>query len=82
VAILPQADREGAFRAAERLRQSLESTGLVMPDGRALPRVTLSAGGAEARDDESAADLIRRADQIMYAAKRAGRNRIYTDQQR
>jgi len=80
VAILPQTDRHGALQAAERLRQALEFTGMVMPDGRALPRVTLSAGIAEARPSDTAAGLLKRADQAMYEAKRAGRNRIFTDE--
>ncbi|MEO0602720.1 MAG: GGDEF domain-containing protein [Myxococcota bacterium] len=80
VAVLPMADREGAFRAAERLRTALEYTGLVMPDGRELPRVTLSAGVAEARPGDSPAALLKRADQAMYEAKRSGRNRIVVDQ--
>jgi len=82
LAILPQTDRFGAFAAAERLRQSLEFTGMVLPDGRSRPRVTLSAGIAQARADDNAVELLRRADLGMYDAKRSGRNRIYTDEGR
>ncbi len=81
VAVLPQTDRQGAWQAAERLRQALEFTGFVMPDGRSLPRVTISAGVAEARAGDTATELLRRADQAMYAAKRAGRNRVFTDEE-
>jgi PleD family two-component response regulator len=37
---------------------------------------TFSAGVVQVREGELAADAIARADQIMYAAKRAGRDRI------
>ncbi len=42
--------------------------------------VTVSLGVAEARADESAESLIRRADAAMYEAKAAGRNRVCTEQ--
>ena len=41
--------------------------------------VTVSLGVAEARAGEGAESLIRRADQAMYAAKAAGRNRVCTE---
>lgn len=41
--------------------------------------VTVSLGVAVARDDESAEALISRADQAMYEAKAAGRNRVRTE---
>lgn len=39
-----------------------------------LGRVTVSIGAASARRGEAAGDLIERADNCLYAAKRAGRN--------
>jgi diguanylate cyclase (GGDEF)-like protein len=41
--------------------------------------VTVSLGVAEARADEGAESLIRRADKAMYEAKTAGRNRVCTE---
>ena len=41
--------------------------------------VTVSLGVAEARPDDSAESLIKRADQAMYEAKAAGRNRVRTE---
>jgi diguanylate cyclase (GGDEF)-like protein len=41
-----------------------------------LPVVTASFGVAALRGDETAEDLVARADAAMYWAKAAGRNRV------
>ena len=41
--------------------------------------VTASIGAAQARDGDSVASLIARADQAMYAAKRAGGDRVMAE---
>jgi diguanylate cyclase len=41
--------------------------------------VTLSAGVAEARPGESWAELLMRADTLLYRAKAAGRNCVFGD---
>jgi two-component system, cell cycle response regulator len=67
--LLPDADPNAAEHAAERLREAVA----------ALPppaRVTTSVGWATLADDESPDELVRRADDALYAAKAAGRNRV------
>ncbi|MGM0905753.1 MAG: GGDEF domain-containing protein [Pseudomonadota bacterium] len=44
-----------------------------------LPILTLSMGAARIRDNEAAADAIRRADRQLYQAKRAGRNCVFVE---
>jgi diguanylate cyclase len=38
--------------------------------------ITFSAGVAQLNNEEPGMDAIRRADQAMYLAKRAGKNRV------
>jgi len=77
--ILPEtALADGAF-VAEKLRTAVEELQIESPDGGAVPvQITVSAGVASIPDlatpDEQS--LLNRADQALYAAKHAGRNRI------
>ena len=79
VVLLPRTDLDEAAKVAERIRAGVASlefrpTG---PDGRPHPkRVTVSIGVAMYRNGHSTQELVRRADQAMYAAKRASRNRV------
>jgi len=62
--------------AAERVRSMVENLKIEFQHS-ALHRVTVSVGAARCPDDAmESAVLIRRADQAMYEAKRAGRNRV------
>ena len=74
VAVLPGADGAVAFSVAERLRLSIERTPFSLPDGREI-RVTSSLGIAVLGGlDDSMQQLVKRADQALYRAKKAGRN--------
>jgi diguanylate cyclase (GGDEF)-like protein len=75
--ILPGTDRAGAAIAVERLRRLLEKQDMPVGGGRAI-NVTGSFGVATMDADFQPADtaeLIRAADEAVYAAKRDGRNR-------
>jgi diguanylate cyclase (GGDEF)-like protein len=74
VAILPDTDKPGALRAAERLRAAV-ADGPVEAAGIAFP-VTVSVGWAHWSGD-TPDDLLARADRSLYKAKDAGRNTIF-----
>jgi diguanylate cyclase (GGDEF)-like protein len=73
--ILPETDLPGALKLAERLRAALETTSVELPDGKAL-QVTASFGVALKDELPSADELVAAADEALYAAKRAGKNRV------
>lgn len=77
VVVLPQTGREGAFRAAERIKDSLDCYRLVTSRGCPIRPLSFSIGVATFPDDAATAeDLLAQADRALYAAKRAGGDRI------
>ena len=70
--MLPNIGTEDAMAALERLRLGVQEMKL---EDRPGLKVTFSAGLAQARPGESLENLIERADQALYDAKRQGRNR-------
>lgn len=74
--ILPETSGAAALIVAERLRNSIERQTIILGDG-ATVGVTVSIGYAsyplDAREEEL---LIKRADEGLYRAKEAGRNRV------
>ncbi len=78
--VLPEAALELGVQIAERIRQVIERTAIQAYDERVT--VTVSVGAAFLPEDAASADkLIERADQAMYEAKRAGRNRVISANQ-
>jgi PleD family two-component response regulator len=68
-----------AARVAEEIRRDLEARVVRGPDGQEV-RVTVSAGCAEIDPSKPTREaLIERADHALFAAKRAGRNRVVSD---
>ncbi len=75
VLVAPETDEADALLLAERMRSVLRSAHVAV-DGQDL-RVTASFGVAMLRpDDRQPEQLLRRADQALYAAKAAGRDRV------
>jgi diguanylate cyclase (GGDEF)-like protein len=69
--VMPQTDKGDALRAAERIRAAVTCA-----SGPPLPAVTISLGVASfPKDADSLKLLVKRADDAMYRAKAAGRNR-------
>jgi diguanylate cyclase (GGDEF)-like protein len=67
--ILPGCTEARAWEAAERARRAMRGTPVP-----AVGTVTMSAGVAERAGAAGAADLVRRADAALYAAKAGGRD--------
>ncbi len=76
---MPDTDRHFAGVVAERLRQEVAATAVVINGGRDQLSVTVSIGIASTEDgakDDTAQKLIKRADDALYSAKSGGRNRV------
>jgi diguanylate cyclase (GGDEF)-like protein len=74
--VLPGTDLEGAYNLAERVRAGIEELALPLLDGDGVLRVTASFGVATlpgSADDMR--ELVAAADEALYRAKRAGKNR-------
>jgi diguanylate cyclase (GGDEF)-like protein/PAS domain S-box-containing protein len=79
VVIMDGSSLADAARVAEEIRRDLEGRVVRGPDGQEV-RVTVSAGCAEIDPSMPTREaLIERADHALFAAKRAGRNRVVSD---
>jgi len=75
--LLPQTTLGGAAAVAEQIRGTVAQGRIHRPDGgESIGQVTLSVGVAAAQPGDTLEALLERADAAMYAAKRAGRNRV------
>jgi len=73
--ILFQVGPEDSFHVAERIRETVESEPLKISEGVEI-QVTISAGVALSHPVDTPQSIHKRADQLLYEAKAAGRNRI------
>jgi diguanylate cyclase (GGDEF)-like protein len=72
--VFPETGVEQAQAQAERLRRAIESEPFQLGD---QPRtVTISVGITSLRPEDGVQELLERADQALYQAKRSGRNRV------
>ena len=76
--ILPRTDLAGATVVAERLRSNVESLDILHPTSSAAAHVTISEGLACMVPEpiSSPSSLIAVADELLYEAKRCGRNQL------
>jgi diguanylate cyclase len=74
--VLPEADGDAARGCGERLRRAVEGHPFGFAGQPYAVTVSVGVGSAAAGEDPAPAGLIGRADQNLYEAKRAGRNRV------
>jgi len=80
VVVMPDTDSAFAFTVAERLRQSIESTPIKISRAPNTLTITVSIGIASSNGTPDVPEqLLRRADQALYRAKREGRNRVIAE---
>ena len=73
--LLPRAEAEGVMRKAEQVRSRVEAE--TFTQAMETVRATISIGIAHfPRDGATPDEIVRRADQALYAAKLRGRNRV------
>lgn len=77
--LLPDTDAEGAARVAARLHEQLAAQAIAHPQSPTGAWLTVSIGIAVSRPNDATPEgvgaLVTRADEALYAAKHAGRNR-------
>ncbi|HEY5506787.1 MAG TPA: GGDEF domain-containing protein [Coriobacteriia bacterium] len=75
--LLPETDADGAFVAAEKVREAVANHQFPDADGRKTERLTVSIGlSTFPRPAADREELLRQADDALYVAKRSGRNRV------
>ena len=78
--LLQQTPLAGARALAEQIRSAVAAGRIRRADSKEQPgSVTLSIGVAAGGSDDTLESLLARADAALYAAKRAGRNRVSVD---
>ena len=72
VVLLPETDSCGAELMAERLRMAIRDNTIF-----AIKKaISISLGVATSQQNETAKNLLKRADDALYLAKRSGRDRV------
>jgi two-component system cell cycle response regulator len=80
VVVMPETDMAVATMVAERLRRRIASEPFPISQGANAVEVTISIGlAARHSASDNAANILKRADQALYRAKRDGRNRVVAD---
>ena len=80
VLVMPETDIYGGMQIGERLRQIVASQPFKVSAACGKLDITMSIGvGALRSSNDRSEDILKRADQALYRAKRDGRNRVVAD---
>lgn len=71
IILCPETDINGAVQLAEQLRNEIKNTDFGLDRG-----ISASFGVSQYQDAEKVESLVKRADQALYHAKKSGRNRV------
>jgi len=74
IAILPNTEKQGAYKFAEKIREIVSKTKFMYKNTRI--NVTISGGVASRNETSSAEETLKLADERLYLAKKSGRNKI------
>ena len=74
--VMPDLSSDMAAEIAERVRRSTEAPAFMISDIGDMLDVTVSIGFAVLQPNESVFELVKRADEALYASKDGGRNRV------
>jgi diguanylate cyclase len=78
--IFPKTSLFGAGHVTDKIRELLHGTDFILSrDRSSIGRISVSFGVTQLQPGDGMADLIRRADRLLYRAKALGRNRVETD---
>ena len=76
--LLPETNKDGGLAIAERIRQQVEQGTFINGEKQPLKRFTISGGITTLNiDAKTGPDLIEKADQALYRAKKLGKNQIF-----
>ncbi len=77
VAVLPETDRSQALIVADRIRHSIADLSLQVEAQ--ILKITVSIGvGTYKSSDRQIEEVLKRADDALYEAKRRGRNQVFS----
>ena len=78
--ILPETTLAVAVELGDRIRSAIAAREVKRRNGQgSFGRITVSIGAVQLQSGEAADDLLRRADNCLYCAKKLGRDRVATD---
>ncbi len=78
IVLLPETDEQNAVQVGERLRRSISQSPFFTKVDELQITISVGVTSSTGIEEISLEELIEHADQALYSAKRAGRNRVST----